>query len=207
MIHRTLLFLSAIMLFLSCKPVNNNSKQQIHVNDTSSAKSQTSDEDTIPIDSDVFIIGDKKKIAVDSITNVGIKFKPYIHFSDFEAPIESVQAKAPINFSSNPMARQFRTAIRKGYKNGINFGGHYCLIEWGCGSPCHDCVLVDVKTGIVYNGVSTAYGYDFKKESRMIIGSPPGTDGFYLAGTSEVPSIFIWNEQKKKFEERLPLYR
>lgn len=207
MTNRHLLYITAVLLFLSCKPVNNNIKQQEHVTDTCITKSKTSDEDTISIDSEVFIIGDKSKIAVNAITNVGIKFKPYIRFSDFEVPIEHEQVKAPIKFSSNPMARQFRTAIREGYKNGINFGGHYCLIEWGCGSPCHDCVLVDVKTGIVYDGVSTGYGYDFKKGSRMLIGSPPGTDGFYLAGTTEVPEIYIWNEQKKTFEERTPLYQ
>jgi hypothetical protein len=196
-----------ILLFLSCQPAANKDKQEKPVKDYQKQRSRSSHEDTISIDSDVFIIGDKTKIAADSISYVGVRFKPYIRFSDFEVPIENDKEKASIKFSSNPSARMFKTRIREGYKDGVNFGGHYCFVEWGCGSPCHESVIVDVKTGIVYDGPSTAYGYDFKKGSRMVIGSPPGSDGFYLGGTSEVPSIYIWNEHKKNFEERLPLYR
>jgi|SRR6185503_16945701 len=199
--------LFSILLIASCKQHPDGKALRKIATVTGAAKSGDSKEDTISIDSDVFIIGDKTKIATDSISHVGIRFKPYIRFSDFEVSIESDSAKAPIKFSSNPMARMFRTRVREGYKNGINFGGHYCFIEWGCGSPCHESAIVDVNTGIVYDGPATAYGYDFKKGSRMVIGSPPGTDGFYLAGTTEAPSIFIWNENRKKFEERSPLYR
>jgi hypothetical protein len=174
---------------------------------TIATKSHASHEDTISIDSDVFIVGNKSKIASDCISYVGVRFKPYIRFSDFEVPIERSHTKAAIKFSCNSMARLFKSRIKEGYKNGVNFGGHYCFIQWGCGSPCHESVIVDVNTGIVYDGPSTALGYDFKRGSRLVIGSPPGPDGFYLEGTSEVPTIYIWNEQKRKFEERSPLYR
>jgi hypothetical protein len=207
MILKPIHLLLSVLLLFSCKQPTNIEKQPKWALGTTTAKLHSSHEDTISIDSDVFIIGNRFKIATDSISYVGVRFKPYIRFSDFEVQIERNHTKAPIKFSSNPTARMFKTRIREGYQDGVNFGGHYCFIEWGCGSPCHESAIVDINTGIVYDGPSTAYGYDFKKGSRMIVGSPPGSDGFYLAGTSEVPSIYIWNESKKKFEERSPLYR
>jgi hypothetical protein len=121
--------LSVILFLVSCKQATNNEKQPKPVIETVAPKSHASHEDTISIASDVFIIGDKSKIATDSISYVGVRFKPYIRFSDFEVPVERNHTKEPIKFSSNPMARLFKTRIREGYKDGVNFGGHYCFIE------------------------------------------------------------------------------
>jgi hypothetical protein len=62
--------------------------------------------------------------------------------------------------------RMYRTRIRNGvstgsdvwigsYKNpikakGPNFGGHYFVIRWGCGSQCVMMATVDAETGKVY---------------------------------------------------------
>lgn len=47
-------------------------------------------------------------------------------------------------------ARRFRTAIRTGVVAGVNFGGRYTIVGWGCGSSCLDWALVDRQTGSVY---------------------------------------------------------
>ena len=51
-----------------------------------------------------------------------------------------------------------RQAITKGYnvvegdgtedeRRGPNFGGHYVLVQWGCGTACMDGALIDANTG------------------------------------------------------------
>ena len=45
----------------------------------------------------------------------------------------------------------FRTYLRRALKGGPNFGGHYILALPGCGTSCLSPVLVDVKTGRVYD--------------------------------------------------------
>lgn len=84
----------------------------------------------------------------------------------------------------------------------MNFGGHYCFVEWGCGSPCQTSALVDLKTGVVYDGVDAALGYEFRKDSRMLIVNPPDSTGFYLNCPYCEPLIYVWNEKSKKFEQR-----
>ena len=46
----------------------------------------------------------------------------------------------------------FRTYLRRALKGGqVNFGGHYILAMPGCGTSCLSPILVDVKTGRVYD--------------------------------------------------------
>jgi hypothetical protein len=87
---------------------------------------------------------------------------------------------------NNPRARTFKTRLREGAKDGINFAGHYTVVEWGCGAGCLDAAVVDAKTGGVYFPGETSdfavwfWGdkdYDalqFKPNSRLIVlsGSP-----------------------------------
>lgn len=47
--------------------------------------------------------------------------------------------------------RLFRTMIRRGAAEGPNFAGHFTIATWGCGSSCFSLVIVDAKTGQVYN--------------------------------------------------------
>lgn len=51
---------------------------------------------------------------------------------------------------SNPR-HGFRTHLRRALKGGVNFGGHYVLTTPGCGTSCLNPILVDVKTGKVYD--------------------------------------------------------
>jgi hypothetical protein len=108
---------------------------------------------------------------------------------------------AKIDFRSDHELKKFRTAIRAGYKtNKLNFAGHYCLVYWGCGSPCKQSAIVDLRTGKVYDGPTSSYGYKFKKNSKMIIVNPPGDDNLlddYLMAST--PEVWVLNEHTKKF--------
>ena len=108
-----------------------------------------------------------------------------------------------INFKSNPSARFHRTIISEDYKqNGVNFAGHYSFVYWGCGSPCTGCAIVDVKTGKVYLGPYSGFGYDFTKESKLLIVNPKDT----VSNSGQNPwdivcqeEIWVWREKIKKF--------
>lgn len=45
--------------------------------------------------------------------------------------------------------RTFRTRIKNGAEQGVNFAGHYSLIQVGCGGGCRIAFLVDLNTGQV----------------------------------------------------------
>lgn len=73
------------------------------------------------------------------------------------------------DFSTNPEAKMFKTRIIEGCKDGINFAGHFTLIYWGCGTACQYGVVVDRKTGKIYDGYTSSMGSDYRADSRMII--------------------------------------
>jgi len=197
----TLLFLFSILVFCSCSHTHSKIAPPYS---TKKVTVDTPNTDTIFKDKRVIVIGSKLDRGEDAVNYVAVKFKPYIRFSDFRATVEDTQKKAPIQFYSNPLAREYRTRIRETYSDqGTNFGGHYCLVDWGYGSNAGYCVLIDTNTGVVYNGVENSEGYDFRKNSRMLIVNPPDSTGFYLANVDyDEPLIYLWNEKRKRFEQR-----
>ncbi len=111
--------------------------------------------------------------------------------------------KHPINFKSNSIARIYKTRISTSYRVfGVNFAGHYSFIYWGCGSPCTSCVIVDVKTGRVYSGPDSAFGYTFHKDSRfLIVNSKQANKDFAGAPYNELypEEKWVWHERLKRF--------
>jgi hypothetical protein len=83
-------------------------------------------------------------------------------FSDFPAT-EGLHGRMALPRITNAQEREFRTelhrAITKGYdvveggteheRHGPNFGGHYVLVQWGCGTSCMYGALIDANTGQV----------------------------------------------------------
>src|SRR5262245_33590984 len=63
-------------------------------------------------------------------------------FEQFKVTEEPEFVPAPLNPKSNPIARNYRTAIRSGMKSGPNFAGHYTLVVWGCGTSCSSFAVV-----------------------------------------------------------------
>ncbi|PWB89887.1 hypothetical protein C5688_13690 [Methylocystis sp. MitZ-2018] len=50
---------------------------------------------------------------------------------------------------STPQAYSFRTRLREAASGPINFGGHYQLAMWGCGTDCTTGAFIDATTGRV----------------------------------------------------------
>jgi|GEM_PF-1150890 len=159
--------------------------------------------DTIEQNESYLVLGDSSKRLAAENMFVMLKFKPYITFDDVPARLESLAKRAAIRYSSHMLAQQFRTVITEKYnEEKLNFGGHYCFAYWGCGSNCQLSVLVDLKTGIVYEGPVSGSGYVFRKGSRLLIANPPDSAGFYNRHNRDEPRVYVWNENLKVFEER-----
>lgn len=177
---------------LESKPVRNSSLNVLHTS----------------MNDDAIVLGDS---VTGQIHYLALKFEPHIRFTDFPAGPVYTGSASKINFTSHPIAKTFRTRIMETVQaQGVNFAGHYCLVTWGCGSPCQMSVVVDLRSGNVYDGKTASLGYEFQATSRMLIVNPVGNEvdtfhpgrGYYLDCPYCKPEICVWNEVEKQFESR-----
>ncbi len=192
-------------LLLSCSDRKDIQQKNESVESAKSKKSLSKPKAKIDIiynEGGIKLYGDTS-IKKDKISWGSIKFEPYIGFSDFKVAIEKADAK--IDLSSNELGKKFRTVIRTDYENPkSHFAGHYSFSFWGCGSPCQMSVIVDRKTGKIYDSPTATRGYEFRKDSRMLIVNPPDSLGYYDNCSYCKPEIYILNETTKKFEKKEP---
>lgn len=104
----------------------------------------------------------------DNIVHIFKRYRPKRSFEDFPYEVYNGELRDP-NFESNPNYKKFITRITNECKEGVNFAGHYTMVTWGCGSPCQRGVVVDRKTGEIFDGLETTYGIEFKKDSRLVV--------------------------------------
>src|SRR5262245_15198460 len=93
-------------------------------------------------------------------------------FQQYTVPVYRGPAAKP-NFKSLPDSLQFRTRIREGFKNGVNFAGHYAIVPFGCGTYCLMGFLIDVESGRILNiplggEENYALGLDYRPTSRLL---------------------------------------
>ena len=92
--------------------------------------------------------------------------------------------KVPVGLTSEPIINSpakayFRTRLREGSSQGTNFGGHYALLQWGCGDGCTTFFIVDELNGHVYepgynltapkNGADENIGFQYRSDSRLLV--------------------------------------
>ena len=125
-----------------------------------------------------------------------------IHYDKYR--VDTISGKrAPINYSSNQTARVYRSAITWSVEQfGMNFAGHYNLARWGCGTSCVNGAITDMQTGLVYNIPSASLGYEFRRYSRLLVLNPPDSSGYYENCSYCEPELWVWNENKKKFDRQ-----
>ena len=83
----------------------------------------------------------------------------------------------------------------------INFAGNYTYVQWGCGSPCHQSMIIDRRDGKIYDVPTSSLGYSFQADSKMLIVNPPNEKGFYDDCIYCKPIIYIFDENTKIFNE------
>jgi hypothetical protein len=128
-----------------------------------------------------------------------------VSFNDFEVSEVDNKRYANLDLKSNKYANSFRTRLRDGYAaDTTNFAGHYTFVIWGCGTECQMSMIIDRRTGKIYDSPEASCGYDFTADSRMLIVNPPDTSGSYSDDNfiNCKPTIFIFDEQTKTFDER-----
>jgi len=67
----------------------------------------------------------------------------------------------------------YRTRLTDGVKGGVNFAGHYSLVQFGCGTGCNTGYMVDVTNGQVAplplgNLANTGIEYASRPDSAML---------------------------------------
>ena len=105
-------------------------------------------------------------------------------FEDYPATVFKGRTAA-LRLNGSKEARNFRTRLREGAQQGVNFAGHYTVVQWGCGTACLQVAFIDAKTGAVFfprelNGFGVWFWDDndealrFKPDSRLLVmsGSP-----------------------------------
>lgn len=67
-----------------------------------------------------------------------------------------------------PGQRMFRTAIASAEEKGPNFAGAFTIAEWGCGTACVSFVVVDARSGAVYENP-----FGSVPKAAVYLGPPP----------------------------------
>jgi hypothetical protein len=129
--------------------------------------------DTLYSDNELLILGDWSLLKSQGVYK---KFKFKSEFKDF--PVDSIYQGnlAKPNFKTNPNAKHFITRIKDGCESlGVNFAGHYTIVEWGCGAACQEMALVNrINGNIIYSQIpfdtlDGHCGLKYKIDSRMLI--------------------------------------
>ena len=158
----------------------------------SSTKTEVEKHDTLYSDNYTLII--KSENSVDTF----LKFNSKINDSLFyKEPTEIILIKK-LDFSEYEYKKMFVTRIRDGVaEKGVNFAGHFCFVYWGCGSPCKLSAVVDLRSGKVYNGLSSEIGYEFRKNSKLMILNPPDSSSWFNKNILwQQPSQYVWTGKK-----------
>lgn len=129
--------------------------------------------DTLYSDDQTVMLGDIQEIVSSGIYK---KFNFKSNWDTYKVDKVYKGELASPNFSKDPDAKHFITRIREGCKEtGVNFAGHYTIVEWGCGALCQQMAIVDRISGqiiysqIPFDTVDGHSGTNFKIDSRMLI--------------------------------------
>ncbi len=153
--------------------------------------------------------------SVDSLVNDSdstehlVKFSSKYWFWDFETK-EYVGKLANPDFTGNPYVtdKEYVELINEGCKeNGINFGGHYTIIEKRCGCMCEHIFIVDRKSGKIFPRITLnkdddgdgKYGYRYWTNSKLLIANSTllqAGDGAgkycYTTAWGVEPELYVW---------------
>ena len=126
--------------------------------------------------------------------------------SDYACPDTFHGKPAQVDLGSSAEARNFRTELTAASKKPADFAGFYVAASWGCGSPCQQWALIDLRDGKVYFApFTTSLGGSYSINSRLFVSDPSkaitefrkdeATPGDFPLQTS----YWEWRETEKKF--------
>jgi hypothetical protein len=146
----------------------------------------------------------------DSVTNYQerklVDFVSKHNFSTYSVKVYKGAVADP-DFSTSEFSsdQEYVAFIKNGCKeNGINFGGHYTIIERGCGAMCSHIFLIDRISGKIFTDIKPndgRWGYLYKIDSRLLIANSETFTDSTLTAYSDAfakPELYEWNG--KEFE-------
>lgn len=105
---------------------------------------------TPPQDMHFFSEVEKSELGIDNLT-LNQAPKPSKSFIDYPVRVYSGQSVLPDFSGRDSWARMYRTRIREGVQQGVNFAGRYAVVEIGCGTSCRFAFVADISTGEVFS--------------------------------------------------------
>lgn len=136
-----------------------------------------------------------------------INYSDSIDFEKYEVGPQKRMANAPIDWTSYPEAKNFRTRIADAYKDAeVNFAGFYVTSIFGCGASCLMGFMVDVRDGKIYDlplgeENSCLFAEDrasYNWMSRLFIAAVCKEN---LEDKKVYYKAYLWDEDKKEFEK------
>jgi len=136
---------------------------------------------------------------------VRINYSDSVDFEKYYVDVQE-QEHAPIDWTSYPEAKSFRTRITEAYKTDeVDFGGYYVISIFGCGASCIMGFMVDVRDGKIYDLPLGEENSCLFAEDRALGNA---TSRLFIAGvckenadaTKPYYKGYLWNEDKKEFE-------
>jgi hypothetical protein len=167
--------------------------------------------DTLFCDSEAVLLGNKRYAW---ITWIYVKYKSAFRFSQFRVDsIAGNNLKLPdLKDVKAPFCRYMDENEWKDYiksecvKQGVNFAGHYTIVDWGCGMCCQNMCIVNRLTGKVSfpdipdSHIDGYYGADYQKNSRMIrtnVGVlEEDLPGYYQPDLGFYPEVYEWENER-----------
>ena len=93
--------------------------------------------------------------------------------SDYACPDTFHGKPAQVDLGSSAEGRNFRTELTAASKKPADFAGFYVAASWGCGSPCQQWALIDLRDGKVYFApFTTSLGGSYSINSRLFVADP-----------------------------------
>ncbi|SOD18376.1 hypothetical protein [Pedobacter xixiisoli] len=138
---------------------------------------------------------------------VRINYYDSLNFERYKVDAQKIPVHAPIDWTSYPEAKDFRTRIIEAYKTDeVDFAGYYVMSIFGCGAGCIMGFMVDVRDGKIYDlplgeENSCLFAEDRAMgnlKSRLFIASICKEK---LEDKKVYYKAYLWNEDKKEFEE------
>lgn len=181
-------------------------------NDTSNTGAQLADtgvSDTVTVAMIDTAVTQSTPIIQEEKEEIEIAYADSIDFSKYHVDVQE-QVHAPIDWTSYPEARDFRTRITEAYKTDeVDFAGYYVMSIFGCGASCIMGFMVDVRDGKIYDLPLGEENSCLFAEDRALGNA---TSRLFIAGvckeniedTKVYYKAYLWNEDKKEFEKIEP---
>lgn len=97
---------------------------------------------------------------------------------------------------SHPDAGTFKSALRDGLRDGVNFAGKYTVVSVDCGSSCQQHFIVDRENGKITENIQSSVGAKFSANSRIFIVNPPDSTVDYSACNNCTPEAYVMENNK-----------